>query len=120
MPQPPAPQPWFDSLPIVTANELTDGYYIFVGTAEGSTTSIENPILLVDGNACGVSSETNSAVKIWRYDIGNEELISDGHNSSGLAANLRTQIGWEGENMNVTNNIQLTREMVLGKIFPIG
>ena len=91
-----------------------------MGTAVGSDTSIENPILLVDGNACGVVSETNSAIKIWRYDIENDELISNGHNSSGLAANLRSQIGWEGENMNVTNNTRVTREMILGKIYPVG
>lgn len=47
-------------------------------------------------------------------------LISNGHNSAGLAASMRTQIGWEGENMNVTNNIQLTRGMIVGKIYPVG
>lgn len=67
----------------------------------------------------GLMSATSSTGRVWRLLMPEEQLNSLGVNSTGLAQNIRDQIGWTGTGKSLMNNVALTRDSIIGKIYPL-
>ena len=106
-------------MPVVTVDQLTDGYYVFAGTAQGSATTLTNPVFKIADGVIGLIARTSNNSHVWTYDEEVEELRSDGVNSTGMLANLITQIGWPGEGTTLEHNVQIEQDMIVAKIYPL-
>lgn len=115
---PPVPVPWIDTLPTVTAEEMTDGYFLFDGVGQGTDSSIYRPILKMENDTQHLISSSASSYTVWRYNEVIDQLIANGRNSNGLNQNIQEQIGTQHRGT-LIQNVQLTKEMIIGKVYPI-
>ena len=56
---------------------------------------------------------------MWLFNEVVGELRSDGVNSTGMLANMVTQIGWTGDGGSTEHGVQLEQEMIVAKIYPL-
>lgn len=85
------------------------------GTAVGSSSEIVNPILVyAEGNLHVALRNVTGTHTAWRYDEQNDVLVDDGNSTSGMAANIRDQLGDYpvGGSRQVG---QITKEMIVAR-----
>lgn len=85
------------------------------GTAVGSSSEIVCPVLVYAVGALHLALRGESGTSTaWRYDVQTGELVDNGRSSSGMAANIKEQIG--DYNVGGSRTVgQVTKDMIVAR-----
>lgn len=99
---------------------MGNGYYIFNGTIVNTSSEINRvpyPVFRKNNNTITLISPDGST-SIWYYNEASKELVHDKTNNGAVIYDLVHKLG-TGTAGATMHNVEVTKEMILGKVLPM-